>query len=507
MFFSMYEAIYYLRKRPMLICGILCAAVAIIGYKSPTLLFVAAVVLALIFGCLLFKNPKSVFVIVILLVQICVLSVVVINGRILSAEKCTGNYGEITFTVYENGKITNAYNTSYIEITGGDLSGSRVMAYYSGEALTVGSKATAKAYFQEIDNDYKLSNYCDKVYLTASLSDVVLADQKDGVLAVLEEIRGYIKDTAFRYVSKDEAATLLAMILGDKSYFSNEFYSNVKAAGVSHVMVVSGMHLSILITLVIFILEKFLYNKTLKAIVMFGTVLFLTALCGFTTSIIRAGVMYLFYAIAILINRKAVSENLLGAAVCVILIVSPYTVFDLSFQLSVLSTFGILSVALPIENYLRSRNIITSKLLSAAVFAGLVTLCALILTTPLTIYVFGYISVVSIFTNILITFAATLSLWLAFSALVLNLVLPILAEFVFKICEIVLKYINYVINLFGSFPFATVSMPKSAAFISGFVCVAVFVLLLACKKRLDIIKSDRIREKIISEGGKTLKWQ
>lgn len=217
--------------------------------------------------------------------------------------------------------------------------------------------------------------------------------------------------------------------------------------------------------------------------------------------------MYFFYAVAILVGRRGVSENLLGAAVCAILIVSPYTVFDLSFQLSVLSTFGILSVALPIENYLRARGVISSKILSAILSSVLVTLSALLLTTPITIYVFGYVSAVSVFTNLLIGFAATLSLWLAFCGLALNLVAPSLARLIFKVCEIILKYINYVINTFGSFSFSTVSLPEYAAYIAGLICIVVFILLLGCKKRLDAIKLKEVREKIISEGGKTLKWR
>lgn len=252
----MFEVIDYLRKRPMLSCGIICAVISVIGYKFPSLLFFTAVLFAVLFGFLIYKNPKSVFVIVMLLAEICVLSVVVTNGNILRAEEIGESEGEITFTVYENVKTSGDYNLSYIEITDGELSPLRVGAYYYGETLEVGSRATADAKFETIDDDYKISYYKDKIYLTANLKNISLAPQKDGVLVVLEKVRGYIKETVFSTVSKDEAATLLAMILGDKSYFTDEFYGNVKAAGVAHVMVVSGMHLSILVTLVIFLLEK-----------------------------------------------------------------------------------------------------------------------------------------------------------------------------------------------------------------------------------------------------------
>ena len=65
----------------------------------------------------------------------------------------------------------------------------------------------------------------------------------------------------------DEAATVAAITIGDRSYFSDEFYSNIKKAGVSHVMVVSGMHLSVIVGLTAFFIKKHFYNKCLRAIV------------------------------------------------------------------------------------------------------------------------------------------------------------------------------------------------------------------------------------------------
>ena len=57
---------------------------------------------------------------------------------------------------------------------------------------------------------------------------------------------------------------LSALTIGDKSLISDDFSHNVKTTGISHVVVVSGMHLSIIMSAIFFIVDKLFYNKYLK---------------------------------------------------------------------------------------------------------------------------------------------------------------------------------------------------------------------------------------------------
>ena len=155
---------------------------------------------------------------------------------------------------------------------------------------------------------------------------------------------------------------ILAFALtGDKSYFTDTFYSNVKSAGVAHVMVVSGMHLSIIIALALYFANKLFYNPYFKALVICIVTLAVMAVCGFTMSIMRAGVTYLLMALALVLGRENTPENTLGAAVSIILLCNPLAIRSVAFQLSVLSTFAILVVAIPVIDTLREQKIIKNK--------------------------------------------------------------------------------------------------------------------------------------------------
>ena len=304
----------------------------------------------------------------------------------------------------------------------------------------------------------------------------------------------------------DEAATVAAITIGDRSYFSDEFYSNIKKAGVSHVMVVLGMHLSVIVGLTAFFIKKHFYNKYLRAIVMFATVLFMAAVCGFTKSILRAGFCSLFVAASILSERDNTAENSLGGAAALLFIISPFTIFSVSFQLSFLSTLGIVSVAMPCLDFIKERKLLKTGAAYAFASAIFVTLSATLFTLPVSIYTFGYISNVSVFTNLLIDAVAGIALQLSAVGLLAGLCFPHISRLLFIAAELAADYINRIINLFGSLPFATSEMGTGEFYASLLLVAAVIAALLAFKKHLYKLRLDEIYRKIASERGRKLKW-
>ena len=247
-------------------------------------------------------------------------------------------------------------------------------------------------------------------------------------------------------------------------------------------------------------------NRFLKAFTVVMTVLFMSVLCGFTKSIIRAGVCYILYAVSIVLKRDNTPENTLGGAVSLILIAEPLAIFSISFQLSVLSTLGITAVALPIIDFIKKSGN-ENGLLMCAVSSAVVTLSALLFTFPVTAYVFGYISTVSVASNMLISYAVTLALSFSAVGLVAYPVVPFAAQILFTAAELSAKYTEFIINLFGSLPFSVMRLGKYAFVFAIFLLFSVIFILFACKRKQDMLKLKIMREKIISEGGGRLIWR
>ena len=496
----------FLVKRPMLLSAIFSSIALLVGVNFEEL-WLAICILAFAFLVLSFLgNKKSTIVFsffMIVAVMFCA------HFHILQAKQidsysntvCSGEYIVIDGP-YNHGD----YYSATVETVKSEMlkKGSKITVTYSVGNLNFAQNFKADIQLKSLnDSKYKYENYSESIYIKGSMYNVISLDKYDFVLKSVGRLRDYIKNKILHNFEIREAAIIMALLTGDKSYFTNEFYENVKASGVAHVMVVSGMHLSVIVSLFLFVCDKFFYNRFLKAFIIFLTVLIVSAVCGFTMSIIRAGVTYILIAVSLIINRQNTPANTLGAAVTLIMFCNPFAIFSLSFQLSVLSTFGILVVAIPVTEYVSKRKIIKSKILLGLFSSVAISISALLLTAPLTIYIFGYISNVSVITNLLISNVVTWAIILC----ILGLCLPFLSKIFFVLSGFLVTYINFIINYFGSLPFAVTRLHQFVSCIAVLIVVIVFWVLLACKKHNDMIKLKEIDNKRIKEGGKKIKWQ
>ncbi len=499
------EVLNFLKQRPLLFLSIASTiSILLIYYSFFTAIIFAALCIILMFF-LNYKKQSGVFILCGILLLLTMLSTAHTLSNIdrcetLDCMTVSGEFVVVSASENNSGEYLceiEVINCNYLQ------KGDKLNANYMGPKIEMGKTLRANASLRKIEGGTTALNYYSKgIYLFADLSNIVLTSNDDYVLTGVSRIRKYIKTEIIKYFEKSEAATMLALLTGDRTYLSDSFYGNLKSAGVMHAMVVSGMHLSIIVGLSLFAVSKFIYNKFLKAFVIFITVLSVMAVCGFTMSIMRAGITYLIISLAILLERRYNPENSLGAAVSIVLLLNPLAIFSVSFQLSVLSTFGILSVALPIIKFLSEEKIIKSKPLLSVTSAVLISLSALVFTSPVTIRVFGYISNMSLASNLLISLAITVAIRLC----ILGFVLFPLRSIIFCFASFIIKYVNAVINYLGSAEFAVTHLPKWAAPVSAAVIFLILCILLACAKRENVLKSKGIINKKISEGGEKLKW-
>ena len=495
----------FLKKRPMLLCAVVGCGLSVLGTLAENALFWICPLILLLIVLACFKRAKAELVLAAVLALAIALSTLVSlkaieKANLLDDTTCTGE-----FVVVE--KPTNKGDYYYTTVQAVDCApiekGTKLAVTYNSGEMQLGEYINATLSLSSMENeDLKYSFYSDRIFLRGYLKSFRHTGESDGVLTAVGSVREWIKNTIFKFYGKSEAATMLALITGDKSYFTDTFYSNVKSAGVAHVMVVSGMHLSIIIALALYFANKLFYNPYFKALVICVVTIAVMAVCGFTMSIMRAGVTYLLMALALVLGRENTPENTLGAAVSIILLCNPLAIRSVAFQLSVLSTFAILVVALPISDYLINHKIIKQNWLKTIVPMLLISLSALIFTSPVTIYVFGYVSNVSLITNLLISWAVSLAMYTC----LLGFAIPFLRPVLFLFSDLLVRYINLLINFFGSLPFATTRTPGWLAFVMVGVIIIILGLLIACKERQKVLKLEEVRIKKFKERGK-LKWQ
>lgn len=216
-------------------------------------------------------------------------------------------------------------------------------------------------------------------------------------------LRRHITDILDSTFPEDALAFARALLLGDSSLLSYELDTAFKLSGIRHVIAVSGLHVSILFSLV-----YMLCGKRRIPTALFGLpVLFLfAAVAGFTPSVVRACMMQGLMILGLLLKKEYDPPTALSFAVLVMLSCNPMTITSVSFQLSVGCLIGIFLFYQKMYNYLIGRfgvakgMSVKSRLLRWVCGSASVTLSAMIATTPLSAWYFGSISIVGILTNL-----------------------------------------------------------------------------------------------------------
>jgi len=218
----------------------------------------------------------------------------------------------------------------------------------------------------------------------------------------------------------DELAVVGALTLGYKDDIDPELRHRFQASGAAHVLAVSGLHTGILYVLILWLLTlggriKPRYENQIGRCVVSGVVIAVmwgyAWLTGMTPSVVRAVLMVTLVEIGKMIYRKSFSINTIAAAAVLILLVHPYDLCSVSFQLSFAATASIVLFANALGatiKYRSQRKTFWGKILNWVIGTILVSLAAQLGTMPITMFHFGQVSTYFLLTNLLVLPLATL---------------------------------------------------------------------------------------------------
>lgn len=161
----------------------------------------------------------------------------------------------------------------------------------------------------------------------------------------LYELRAAWKAVFLRYMPKEDGAALSAMILGEKAEMDKDLKELYQANGIGHVLAISGLHMSLLGTGLYQLLRKSTGSYKLGGAAGIVFLLFYVLLIGFTVSVVRALVMFLFQVGADMTGRHYDAPTAFSVAAVVVLLWRPLSLYDGGFWLSFGAVFAILAVA------------------------------------------------------------------------------------------------------------------------------------------------------------------
>lgn len=321
-----------------------------------------------------------------------------------------------------------------------------------------------------------------------------ISEGRRGIVYLVDQLRDKLFYKIDVLLDGELSALLRGVLLGDKSRLQTGVVSDFRVCGLSHLLAVSGLHMSIIVyALTVMLRQMGISHRPLAGIVfiiLWGYI----ALTGFSYSVLRAGIMTSLMLLARVVKREADELNSLGFALTVICMSNPYAAVDAGLLLSVLSTLGLILLHKPVAR--KTVNIIdklsggklewTGKLVSAM----LTSIIASVSTLPVIALYFGEYSLISPFANLICVQLANIFMVSGAIAVILSFV-PFIGGFfsgiILIITRITGKLLLFVAEMLANIPFASINVNYNfmPVFIIGAIalCVAWYVLFGKSKER------------------------
>lgn len=298
--------------------------------------------------------------------------------------------------------------------------------------------------------------------------------------------------TLERTFPSDTAFFAKALLLGDRTDVDYETNAAFKVSGISHIIAVSGLHVSILFALIVLIFGR---RRVLTALLGIPVLLLFAAAAGFTPSVTRACLMQILMLLALLFDKEYDPATALSFAALMMLALNPLVITSASFQLSVGCMAGIFlfskRISAWIDQFSFWRNWKGKNLrvrFRSWISSGVgVTLSAMFFTTPLVADYFGAVSLVSILTNLLTLWAVSLIFYGIMAVCLLYFVWAEAAAVAAWLISWLIRYVLNVSKILSAFPLSAVYTQSVFIVLWLILCYGLIAVFLLSKKRQPFV--------------------
>ena len=241
-------------------------------------------------------------------------------------------------------------------------------------------------------------------------------------------------------LKQDEKAILKGILLGDKSNIEDKIIDNFSESNMSHILAISGMHISYIILIFSLLFSK-IFGKHLSKIITSIFVIIYMFLTKFPLTLVRAGISGIILIMSNYFYRKNDIFQTISLSLLIILVYNPYAILNIGLQLSYSAVIGIVFLEKTLKKInteylekLRNRairknkkwlknifNILNSKIGSLILDSVLLTFSCTITIIPILAFHFNCIPIFSLIFSVLASFIIGPIIIMGLISLIFNL--------------------------------------------------------------------------------------
>lgn len=359
-------------------------------------------------------------------------------------------------TLLSEPKVFSKYQKISADLDTGDkisLIIPRYPEYHYGQTLHVSGALRAKNITTVINQKQLLpkkerivlSMYFPKTELVVNSSNFSFKFIEP-VLAVTSFIRQDIISLFEKTLSPSESGLFLGIVFGIKEEMPKTFTDDLRTTGVMHVIAASGMNVTIIGGFLSSIFA-FFFKRQLALFASIAGIIFYAILAGLEPSIVRASIMGALVFSSQILGRQSLAVYALSLAGFIMLFISPSLISDIGFQLSFLSTLGLLYIR-PLFERGRLKIILKKSIIGEDVTT---TVSAQVATLPILFANFGSYSVISVLVNGLVLWTVPILMVLGGLGAIFGVLLEPFGKIFLYLSLPFLLYFQKVVSFFSVF--------------------------------------------------------
>ena len=269
-----------------------------------------------------------------------------------------------------------------------------------------------------------------------------------------------------------------ALLIGSRVGISEDVISDYSKTGTIHILSVSGLHVSIIFLVLNKFLSIFRWGKAklLKTIILIGFVCLYAYITGLSPSVCRSAVMISFSIIGKQINQQSNPYNLIAGSALLLLIIDPFYLYDIGFQLSYLAVLGIIYFYQAIYELMCFQN----KLLNQIWMLIAVSISAQLSTLPVALYYFHQFPNYFLLANLLAIPLSSIALYLGIALLAFNPI-SILSKYIGFVLSKCIGLMGYILHEISILPnslsfYHHLNITSSILLFLAILCLSIYVI-------------------------------
>lgn len=312
------------------------------------------------------------------------------------------------------------------------------------------------------------------------------------IYKLANEIANKIQEQANKLLDKKQASTLTALLIGNKENLEENIKSDFRKSNLSHMLAISGAHISYIIMGIGIIISKIKISKKTGKIITIILLLFFVLITGQTLAVTRACIMSIYLIIGSLFHKRTSILSSISISMLILLILNPYSIFDSGLQLSYGGTIGIVAIFPIIKKYLINKEDNKLKIYIKEMIC--ITLSANIVIIPIILYHYNTLSLTFLISNLLASGIMGILVILGFITIILSFIFIPIGKILSIPLSLLLNLFLNIATFVSKLPFSQIYLatPKLSIIIIYYFLLLILIFYQKIKQKPKKRKIEKI---------------